>query len=176
MLLSLNKVKLILFHSSTSKYKQSNFSMWLNKAAYGVWLQNEVKGSFTFLTSLDIIKQNRSDDLNTHIWRISLVLRISFLLYKSGDSYVVVETKNNDGLHFCTTETYVPQEYFWMCYIRRQLMFCCDLVIDDDVRRWHMTSWKLEFIILPRPSFRARCPRQDLSPGLYLCWGSVLWF
>ena len=56
-------------------------------------------------------------------------------LYKSGDSYVVVETKDNDGLHFCTTEIFVPQEYFRMCYIRRQLMFCCDLVVDDDVRR-----------------------------------------
>ena len=39
--------------------------------------------------------------------------------------------KNNDGLHFCTTEIYVPQEYFRMCYIRRQLMFCCDHVVDD---------------------------------------------
>ena len=68
-------------------------------------------------------------------------------IFKSGDSYVVVETKNNDGLHFCTTEIYVPQEYFRMCYIRRQLMFCCDHVVDD-VRGWHMTSWKLEFIIL----------------------------
>ena len=82
--------------------------------------------------------------------------------------------KNNDSLHFCTTEIYVPQEYFRMCYIRRQLMFCCDHVVDD-VRGWHMTSWKLEFIILPRPSFGARCPRQVLSPGLYLCWGLVLW-
>ena len=63
-----------------------------------------------------------------------------------------------------------------MCYIRRQLMFCFELVVDDDVRRRHMTSWKLEFIILPRPSFGARCPRQGLSPGLYLCSGSVLWF
>ena len=44
-------------------------------------------------------------------------------------------SKNNDGLLFCTTEIYVPQEYFRMCYIRRQLMFCCDLVVDDDVRR-----------------------------------------
>ena len=77
-------------------------------------------------------------------------------------------SKNNEGLHFCTTEIYVPQEYFRMCYIRRQLMFCCDHVVDD-VRGWHMTSWKLEFIILPRPSFGARCPRQGLSPGLYLC-------
>ena len=30
----------------------------------------------------------------------------------------MVETKNNEGLHFCTTEIYVPQEYFRMCYIR----------------------------------------------------------
>ena len=86
----------------------------------------------------------------------------------------MVETKNKDSLHFCTTEIYIPQEYFQMCYIRRQLMFCCDHVVDD-VRGWHMTSWKLEFIILPRPSFGARCPRQGLSPGLYLCWGSVRW-
>ena len=54
-------------------------------------------------------------------------------------TYDIVEnmsnTKNNDGLHFCITEIYVSQEYFRMCYIRRQLMFCCDLVVDDDVRR-----------------------------------------
>ena len=42
-----------------------------------------------------------------------------------------LEIKNNDSLHFCTTEIYVPQEYFRMCYIRRQLMFCCDHVVDD---------------------------------------------
>ena len=34
----------------------------------------------------------------------------------------------------------------------------------DDI----MTSWKLDFIILPRPSFGARCPKQGLSPGLPL--------
>ena len=28
--------------------------------------------------------------------------------YKSVDSYVVVESKNIDGWHFCTTEIYVP--------------------------------------------------------------------
>ena len=89
---------------------------------------------------------------------------------KNKNKQAISEIKNNDGLHFCTTEIYV----FRMCYMRHLLMFCCDHVVDD-VRRWHMTSWKLEFIILPRPSFGARCPRQGLSPGLYLCWGSVLW-
>ena len=33
--------------------------------------------------------------------------------------------------------------------------------------RWHMTSWKLEFINWPRPSFGARCPRQDLKMNLH---------
>ena len=56
-------------------------------------------------------------------------------LFKIGDSDIVVETKNVDGVHFCTTEIYVRKEYFRMCYIRRQLMFCCHLVVDDDVRR-----------------------------------------
>ena len=66
---------------------------------------------------------------------------VTTLINKSVDSYVVVETKNNDGLHFCTTEIYVPQEYFRMCNIRRQLLFCCDHVVDD-VRRWQETLWR----------------------------------
>ena len=32
-------------------------------------------------------------------------MKTKVVLYKSGDSYVVVETKNNEGLHFCTTES-----------------------------------------------------------------------
>ena len=61
-------------------------------------------------------------------------------LYKSVDSYVVVETKNNDSLHFCTTEIYVPQEYFRMCNIRRQLLFCCDHVVDDVMKAIQIKS------------------------------------
>ena len=39
--------------------------------------------------------------------------------YKSADSYIVVETKNNDGLHLCNIEVNVPQDSFWiiLCYI-----------------------------------------------------------
>ena len=34
--------------------------------------------------------------------------------YKSADSYVVVETRNSDGLHLCTIEVNVPQDSFWI--------------------------------------------------------------
>ena len=43
--------------------------------------------------------------------------------FKGVDSYLVLKTKNNDGLHFCTTEIYIPQECFLMCNNRRELMF-----------------------------------------------------
>ena len=43
--------------------------------------------------------------------------------------------KNNDWLCFWTTKICLPQTYFRMCYIHRQLIFCCDLVVEVDFRR-----------------------------------------
>ena len=71
-------------------------------------------------------------------WTILTSVSKLFYSNKSGDLYVAVETKNNDTLHFCTTEILHTSGVLSNVvhqYIPCQLMFCCDLVVDDDVRR-----------------------------------------
>ena len=87
----------------------------------------------------------------------------------------MVETKNNDGIHFCTTEIYVPQEYFRLCYICRQLMFCCDLEVDDDVKDDIWRHENLNSLFSPAPLLEQGVPNrmafisvQVRSFGFYL--------
>ena len=45
------------------------------------------------------------------------------------------------------------------------------LIVYDDVRRWHTTSWKTWVHYFARLSFGAGCPRQGLSLDLCPCSG-----
>ena len=51
---------------------------------------------------------------------------------------------NIDGLHFCTAEIYVPQEYFRMCNIRCQLMVLFYGFIFQQQK--HLAKWGQRFV------------------------------
>ena len=81
----------------------------------------------------------------------------------------MVETKNNDGLHICTTEIYVPQEYFRMCCIRRQLMFCCDHVVERESKDFSRR-------VLEAIQIKSKGPNLNRDKGLDLdpVWDTLL--